>query len=190
MDKYNSKQYLYKLTFPNDMVYIGVAFDIKDRWANNGLHYRSQKVYQYIKEFGWENIKREVLLYIPHSDKNQWKNNQTIHKLERELIHAYEDRCYNQNANKSFHKKVAEQSRKKGVYDAKIFWTVNGITKPAKDWCEEYGVTYTRMKRIIDRYHILPEQALGLPRVPGNMSCRAVEYWESQGFNYFNSCRA
>jgi len=190
MSNHNYKQYLYKFTFPNGMVYIGVAFDIKTRWANNGAHYKGQKVYQYIQEFGWENVKRDVLLYIPHCSEKWLENSRAIHKLERELIYAYGDRCYNQQANKSFHEEIAKKSREKGVYDAKILWTVGGITKPAITWCEECGVTYTRMKRLIERYSISPEQALRLPRVPGNMSRRAIEYWESQGFNYFNSCRA
>ena len=188
MNKYLDKQYLYKLTFPNGMVYIGVAFDIKERWANNGLHYRSQKVYQYIKEFGWENIKREVLLYIPYSDDKWWENSRTIHRLERELIHAYGERCYNRQANRDFHKELADQSRKKGNYDAKILWTVDGVTKPAKEWCDERGTTYTRVKRILERYNVSPEQALSLPPVPANMTRRAMEYWESQGF--IISCRA
>lgn len=188
MDKRKDKQYLYKLTFPNGMVYIGIAFDVNERWANNGLHYRGQKVYQYIKQFGWDNIKREVLLFIPYSDKGiEWlRNIDTLRRLERELIHAYGDRCYNRQANKDFHQEVANQSRANGAYDAKVIWTVDGITKPAKTWCDERGVTYTRMKRLIDRYHISPEQALSLPPVPGNMTRRAVEYWESNGFYYFN----
>ena len=189
MNKYLDKQYLYKLTFPNGMVYIGVAFDVKERWANNGLHYRGQKVYQYIKEFGWDNIKREVLLYIPYSDDNWYENSRAIHKKERELIREYGERCYNRQANKNFHKEVAERSRAKGVYDAKVLWTVEGVTKPAKDWCAERGVTYTRMKRIIERYGVSPEQALNLPPVPNNMTRRAEEYWRSQGFD-INSCRA
>lgn len=191
MDKYLSKQYLYKLTFPNGMVYIGTAFDINERWANNGLHYRRQKVYQYIKEFGWDNIKKEVLLFIPYSDEGmEWlRSKDTLHKLERELIHAYGDRCYNETANKKWHMELAQRSRERGVYDPKVLWTINGETKAAKDWCAERGVTYTRMKRIIERYGVSPEQALVLPPVPNNMTRRAEEYWRSQGFDV-NCCRA
>lgn len=190
-DKQHYKQYLYKLTFPNEMVYIGVAFDVKDRWASAGAHYRGQQVYKYIKEYGWENIKKEILLYLPHSEEKWIRNTDTLHKLERELIHAYGDRCYNQQASQKFHNDIAQRSREKGVYDPKVLWTINGITKAATLWCKERGVTYTRMKRILDRYNITPEQALTLPPVPSNMAGKAVEYWEGLGFDYFeNCCRA
>lgn len=190
MNKYKDKQYLYKLTFPNEMVYIGVAFDVNERWANNGFHYRTQRVYQYIQEFGWNNIKREVLLYIPYSASEWIKNNDTIHRLERELIRAYGDRCYNDVANKIYHEELAQRNRERGMYEPKVLWTIGGVTKAAKDWCAERGVTYTRAKRIIDKYGVSPEQALSLPPIPGNMTRRAEEYWRSQGFDCFNSCRA
>lgn len=191
MNKYYDKQYLYKLTFPNGMVYIGVAFDVNDRWANGGVHYSGQQVYKYIKEFGWENIKREVLLHIPYSEKEWYENSETLRRLERELIHAYGDKCYNRQGSKKFHEEVAQHSREKGVYDPKVLWTIGGVTKAATAWCKERGVTYTRMKRILDRYNITPEQALTLPPVPSKMGGKAVEYWEGLGFDYFkNSCRA
>ena len=184
------KQYLYKLTFPNGMVYIGVAFDVKERWSNGGLHYRRQAVYRHIVECGWENIKKDILLYIPYSDAMWYENTKTIHRLERELITAYGDKCYNEAVKKDYYRKQAQRSREKGIYDPKVIWTIGGVTKAAIVWCEERGVTYTRMKRLIDRYGLSPDQALGLPSVPKNMTRHAVEYWESQGFDYFRSCRA
>lgn len=172
------KQYLYRMTFPNGMVYIGTAWDIASRWANRGSQYRGQRVWDAIQEFGWENIKREILLYIPYNGKRD----DLIREEERRLIRAYADRCYNRQCTESFHKEVAQTNRDRGNCAPKHYWEIGGVTKPAMVWCEERGVTYTRMKRIIDRYGLSPEQALALPPVPLNMTRRAVEFWESQGF--------
>lgn len=56
------RYYVYRHTFPNGKVYIGITFQnpIK-RWAN-GFGYRNQKlVYRAIEKYGWENIKHEIL---------------------------------------------------------------------------------------------------------------------------------
>lgn len=80
MHKWN-KRYLYKLTFPNGMVYIGCTHDIKQRWAGNGAHYHDMKVYSAVQEFGWDNTKKEVLLYLP----DEWNNSKKLNFLKRSL---------------------------------------------------------------------------------------------------------
>ena len=111
------KQYLYKMTFPNKMVYIGTAYDVNTRWANRGAAYRSQKVWSAIKEFGWENIKKEVLLHIPLDEYNPWKSSNEIRKHERELIKEYDGRSYNVQCTKAGGEMIAEVTRASGVYD-------------------------------------------------------------------------
>lgn len=111
------KQYLYKMTFPNGMVYIGTAFDIHNRWANRGAAYRSQKVWAAIKEFGWENIKKEILLYIPLDKDNPWRSSDEIRKKERELIQEYDGRSYNVQCTKAGGEMIAIKTRESGVYD-------------------------------------------------------------------------
>ena len=56
------KNTLYKLTFPNGMVYIGVSQNVTSRWFGDGSHYKGQKVWEAIQEFGWDNIEKELLL--------------------------------------------------------------------------------------------------------------------------------
>jgi len=47
----------------NDKKYIGVTGkDINNRYGNNGKNYSGQKFYDYIKKYGWDNFKHEVLL--------------------------------------------------------------------------------------------------------------------------------
>lgn len=111
------KQYLYKMTFPNGKVYIGTSFDIYNRWANRGASYRSQKVWGAIKEFGWENIEKEVLLYIPLNKENPWSSSDKIREMERELIREYDGRSYNVQCTKAGGDYIALRTRESGVYD-------------------------------------------------------------------------
>lgn len=174
------KQYLYKMTFPNGMVYIGTAYDISSRWANNGAGYRGQKVWGPIREFGWENIKREVLLYLP-CEGDPWGVSDKIREEELRLIKEHEGHCYNEQGTKKFHSKIAADSRAKGNYDYKIWWEIDGINKPAAEWCKEYGKTLGSMQRRIHRWGLTPKQALTFPPIPKGQNKRVMEYWRECG---------
>jgi hypothetical protein len=176
------------------MVYIGTAFNVEDRWRNHGAGYRGQSVYKFIQEYGWNNIEHEVLLFLPHSKENPYRSTEQIRKMERELIHAYGDRCYNRQCASEFHEEVAETNRKNGAYDPKVYWTINGESRPAKDICADLGLNYGKIAHRISKYELTPEQAVNLPPVPRKCTRSAVSYWESQGYYYFdeykNGCRA
>lgn len=172
------KQYLYRLTFPNGMVYIGSTSSIKRRWTANGYKYRGQAVYEHIVEFGWDNIQKEVLLHLPAS----FENSDKIERLEREFIKVYGDRCYNKQANPIYVQEATERQRTAGLYEPTVLWTIDGVTKPAKDWCAEKGASYATITRRMKVYNISPCLALSLPSVPLQYSRHAKEYWESQGF--------
>ena len=52
---------VYLLTFPNNKVYVGMSSDVEKRW-NDGKGYSKQKdVYEAIINYGWNNIKKEIL---------------------------------------------------------------------------------------------------------------------------------
>lgn len=129
-NKYLVKQYLYLLTFPNEMVYVGIAYDIADRWVSSGGAYKGQPVYDAICEFGWENVKKEVLLYIP-SDEN---GTSQIRAKEQELIEHYGDRCYNQQGKQSFYTAIHDRRKIETL-------TYGGQTKTYREWGQEQGVT-------------------------------------------------
>ena len=53
---------VYKHTFPNGKVYIGITnIGVNRRWRNNGEGYKGQFVYKSICKYGWSNVKHEVL---------------------------------------------------------------------------------------------------------------------------------
>lgn len=53
---------VYMHTFPDGKEYVGqtISGDCETRWRN-GEGYKGQKVYSAIKEYGWENVKHEIL---------------------------------------------------------------------------------------------------------------------------------
>lgn len=167
------KRYVYKLTFPNDMVYIGSAYSIDDRWANNGKHYGGQPVYDEILKYGWENIKKEVVLYL--SDDPE-----LIKSVEKALIKEYRDNCYNCIANPHYHE--ALNSKAPAKTRIKYMWTIAGVARPAKTWCELYGVSYSTATARVYTYGLTPLEALTCPSTPNEYRGKTQEFWKSIGF--------
>ena len=77
------EQYIvYKHTFPNEKVYIGITrTSVSKRW-NGGLGYRSQTLmFRAITKYGWDNIKHEIV--CDSLTKEEAEN------MERNLIANY-----------------------------------------------------------------------------------------------------
>ena len=74
---------VYKHTFPNEKVYIGITCrKPKSRWGLNGNGYKLQSlVYNAIQKYGWDNIKHEVLFINLTKEEAEQK--------EIELIREY-----------------------------------------------------------------------------------------------------
>lgn len=54
---------VYKHTFPNGKVYIGItSIDPKKRWANGAGYKDNARMYNAIKKYGWDNIQHEILI--------------------------------------------------------------------------------------------------------------------------------
>lgn len=73
---------VYKHTFPNGKVYIGITSqNPPDRWKN-GLGYKKQSyLFSKIVKYGWENIKSEILF--------KGLNKTRAKEIERKLIIDY-----------------------------------------------------------------------------------------------------
>lgn len=67
MKNTSNKYTVYKHTFPNNKVYIGITSrKCSDRWGRNGNGYKPKKentnrIYKAIQKYGWDNIKHEIL---------------------------------------------------------------------------------------------------------------------------------
>lgn len=170
------KQYVYLLTFPDGKFYVGSAWDVFDRWKNGGIGYRGQRVWDVIQKYGWDNIRRDIVLYIPLSEQV----GDPIQEKELELIREYDGRSYNEYGTESYHADVAAGLRKGPLCEPKVYWEVNGVTKPARDWCAEYNIGYGQVLRRMDR-GLSVEQALSFPKVPNGWKKRPMEYWVECG---------
>lgn len=174
-----NRRTLYKLLFPNGKVYIGCTHNIKQRWAGNGAHYAQiPAVYEAIKEFGWDNIQKEIIATLPDCAESD----RAIKALEKEFIKAYAGRSYNAQSNPEWISKNAE--RYAALHKPKIVWEINGEQKPAVDWCEEYGKSYSGVCRRMERHGLTLKQALAFPAVPKAYRGRgknATDYWKSLG---------
>lgn len=53
--------YVYKHTFPNGKIYIGITYDIEKRWRNGNGYQHQNKLNNAILKYGWNNIKHEIL---------------------------------------------------------------------------------------------------------------------------------
>lgn len=60
---------VYKHTFPDGKVYIGIAENCEARWQNGHGYYENAPMYKAISEAGWENIKHEVLITCATREK-------------------------------------------------------------------------------------------------------------------------
>lgn len=59
-------------------------------------------------------------------------------------------------------------------------WTIDGVTKPCREWCHEYGMSYACAYKRIKNYGLSPKQALTFPKI-GNNKRRAMEQWQAMG---------
>lgn len=170
------RHYVYKLTFPDGKVYFGSTGSIKSRWRGNGDGYRALPAYEWIQKFGWENVKKEVILYLKNAHS-------TIMDVERALIKDNEDICLNVACTKRLSEMKKREHANKKSYVLYV-WTINGVTKPAADWCREYNVQSSSAVNRVIRYRMSPLEALLAPKVPYGKSCSAEEYYKSVGYEY------
>lgn len=168
------KHIVYKLTFPDGMVYIGSTSNVKARWANGGAKYKGNKVWNAIQEFGWDSVKKECIIDLSPSVENE----AVCLTVERELIKAYGDKSYNVLGTEENNTKRVEPL-KSGF--PKLFWTINGKTLSAAEWCRLYGKNQSAVMKRIKNHGLTPEQALSFPNVPIDFLKTPKEYWKMQG---------
>ena len=107
------KQYcVYKLTFPNQKIYIGQTCDLKHRWRGQGNGYKHAfLVYRAIQTFGWQNIIKEIieenlsqeaalakereLIDFYHSADSQYGYNGVGGTVEGKVINLENNRVFN-----------------------------------------------------------------------------------------------
>ena len=82
--------YIYIHTCPNYWVYVGLSQNPKQKWNNGEGYKESKEFYNSIKEFGWNNIKHEIVA----ETKYKW----IAQKIERTIITHFKqkNKCFNE----------------------------------------------------------------------------------------------
>lgn len=73
--------YVYKHTFPDGKIYIGIANNYLSRWNDGKGYSDNPPMYEAIKQYGWDNIKHEIL--------KECDTRHEAEQLEQRLILAY-----------------------------------------------------------------------------------------------------
>ena len=84
MENDTKNSIVYKHTFPNGKVYIGITkMSPKQRWGNQGKgYYHNKEMWEAIKKYGWNNIHHEILYENMTTEEAD--------RLEKELIKKYD----------------------------------------------------------------------------------------------------
>lgn len=170
------KRYVYKLTFPDGMVYFGSTADVEKRWAGDGKKYNGFRVGEWIKKFGWENVKKEVVLFLEDAPC-------VILDVEKKMIRDNSNVALNETSNSNYAKFRQETSRD-GSNCVAYIWTINGVAKPAIQWCREYKISYGPAISRVNKYGMSPLEAILAPIVPKQYTCKAEEWYRIVGYKY------
>lgn len=87
---WQKRWFIYKYTFPNGKVYVGKTTDIRNRWRANNYK-KNTKMYEDIQKYGWENVKKEILMYNLDNKQASEKEKEFIIQHESN----YEEKGYN-----------------------------------------------------------------------------------------------
>lgn len=99
---------VYKLTSPNNKCYIGMtSINPIKRWASGHGYKDNKEFWNDIVKYGWDNIKREIVLTTENEDE--------AHQKEIELILLYKTIDHNYGYNKKVVSNAVHSSKRKGV---------------------------------------------------------------------------
>ncbi len=98
------KYSVYIHTFPNGKKYVGVTcLPVNARWCNGKGYDNHKKMNEAIKEFGWENVKHEIIF----SGLTQTEASEKERELIKELKTTDEEYGYNASVGGVYNKELA-----------------------------------------------------------------------------------
>ena len=111
------KYSVYVHTFPNGKKYVGVTcLPVNARWCNGKGYDNHKKMSEAIKEFGWENVKHEIV-----SEKlTQTEASEKEKELIKELRTTEDDYGYNSSVGGVYNKKFAVEETKTEYINFKV----------------------------------------------------------------------
>lgn len=148
---------VYKHTFPNDKVYIGItSFDVSRRWKKDGCGYKNQGIISNaIKKYGWDNVKHEILFNNLSEQEAKQKEQELI-----EFYHSYYldplGPGYNMtkggDGNRKLNYEKMEQLYHQGLTTIEIANRLNCNKGTVREGLHSLGYTNLRRKKCINQY--------------------------------------
>ena len=124
---------VYKLTFPTGKTYVGYTGQTPEKRWRNGYTYREQpEMFEAIMEYGWRNIKKEILA----TEKDRKK---------AQLLEKYYIYCENKNEFGCYNK-YNELHSKKMVYCEETEQVFSSV----QDAAQETGVSRQALSRVLN----------------------------------------
>lgn len=115
----------------------------------------------------WRN---DYLVFREWAQKNGYSDDLTIDRIDCDGNYepsncrwaTYKEQANNKHPIWTFTPKPDSFTKKR-----RINWTIDGITKSAIEWCEQYGISYTIVRYRIIHNGMSPYEALTKPKQPG-----------------------
>ena len=110
---------VYQHVTPDGLYYFGQTNNIKRRWRNNGVEYKTTSLYPYIEKYGWENIQHIVLFKDQTKENALWIENFLIETAREDGVCINKQRSglvskeegYKQNQYQKNRDEILEQQR-------------------------------------------------------------------------------
>ena len=176
-----SKWCVYKHTFPCGKSYIGITSKPPEERWDDGFGYETQRrLFAEIVRSGWENIEHEVLREgLDEAKARKIETNLIREAWQENKENSLNTQCYLEKKNRK--PKNPDNSWRKLHRKPLTYWSIGGISKPAREWCEDYETSYSCVVNRMKKQNLTLEQALKFPPVPHLYRKRPLEYWESLG---------
>ena len=81
LEQFKNKYVVYMMLFPNNKKYIGYSSNIIRRWSKQSEYSSQFLVFNAIKKYGWNNIKKYILFYFDDSKEALKKEKELIDKF-------------------------------------------------------------------------------------------------------------
>lgn len=172
--------FLYKLTFPNNKVYIGQTVNFKARMRghkndsfNPNRMSRNCQVNNAIRKYGWDNVIKDIILTCPESeiDKEEIKHIKSLKATDR-------DCGYNREGGGNKNKHVSKESA----------LLISKARKGKRTWSKPI-VQMDKENNIIKKWESIASAARSLGITPSNISTmcnnkKKTQYQNGKKYEY------
>ncbi len=146
-DKENRVYCVYRHTLPDGRCYIGANYRGKDRWGGNGSRYKTSGniFYPLIVQYGWDNIKHEILFSnLTQQEAREKEISLIIEAQERGIAINKQRGGYNAIYKEKMHEIVGLRRMGLSYKQIGVIYNVNASTISEIVYSKRYLKDYTK----------------------------------------------